>query len=76
MSMSLSYCAPDYSLAEKSYRASSIQRDHLTAGILVALGNIEQAQRLAGEKHWELGEMLRRAHHDLKSALDAAELVR
>jgi hypothetical protein len=71
-----SYSLPDYSQAEKSYRAASIQRDHLTAGIITAVGYVEDAQRFADVVPWEMAEWLRRAHHDLQFALDAAESVR
>ena len=75
--MSPRYSAPDYSRTDKSYRAASIQRDHLTAGVLLALGHIEEMQHRLGEAlAWEVGELLRRAHHDLKFALDAARSTR
>jgi hypothetical protein len=75
--VSLSYSAPDYSRAEKSYRAASIQRDHLTAGVILALDNIDDVRRRLGDAlPWEVNELLKRAHHDLKFAVDAAEGVR
>ena len=72
--MDLCYGTPDHSRAEKSYRAASIQRDHLTAGALLALGNLDDLHCCLGDRlSWEVEQLLKRAQHDLTFALDAAE---
>lgn len=68
---------PDYSRAEKSYRAASIQRDHLTAHVVSALDELDALKR-----EWALPmpEALERrittARTELERGLDAAETVR
>ena len=69
--------APDYSRAEKSYRAASIQRDHLTAYVLAALGEMDELER-----EWlrplppDVKVGLSKVRRELQGGLDAAEGVR
>lgn len=68
---------PDYSRAEKSYRAASIQRDHLTSYVLSAMRELDELER-----EWvrplplDVKQGLGKVRRELQGGLDAAEDVR
>ena len=63
---------PDYSRAEKSYRAASIQRDHLSSSVI---GALEQLDQLAANFALPdpISERVSGITAELERGLDAAE---